>query len=186
MNPWLSQSLVQALGWTLIHFLWQGLAIAAVLALALGIAVAVWDRTPPDASALLALSLPDMRGTTQPLAQWRGKVLVVNFWATWCVPCREEMPEFVRAQRELGPQGVQFVGIAVDQPDKVAQFAKELDLNYPALIGGYDVVDVSKPLGNRLLALPFTVILDRHGHIVHTQLGPLKPDQLRSILANLL
>jgi peroxiredoxin len=161
-------------------------AIAGVLALALGIGVAVWDRTAPDASALLALSLPDTHGTAQPLAQWRGKVLVVNFWATWCAPCREEMPEFVRAQRELGPQGVQFVGIAVDQPDKVAQFAKDLDLNYPALIGGSNAVDLSKPLGNRLLALPFTVILDRDGHVAHTQLGPLKPDQLRSILAKLL
>src|SRR5271157_5359195 len=161
-------------------------AIAAVLALALGIAVAVWDRTPPDASALLALSLPDMRGTTQPLRQWRGKVLVVNFWATWCVPCREEMPEFVRAQRELGPQGVQFVGIAVDNPGKVARFAKELDLNYPALIGGYDAVDLSKPLGNRLLALPFTVIVSRDGHIAQTHVGPINPAQLRSTIAKLL
>jgi thiol-disulfide isomerase/thioredoxin len=161
-------------------------AIAGALALALGIGLAVWDRTAPDASALLALSLPDTQGTTQPLDQWRGKVLVVNFWATWCGPCREEMPEFVRAQRELGPQGVQFVGIAVDQADKVARFAKELNLNYPALVGGYNAVHVSEPLGNRLLALPFTVILSRDGHVAHTQLGPMKPGQLRSILANLI
>src|SRR5208283_4468018 len=144
---------------------------AGVGALALGVAVALWNAKAPDASALLALSLPDTQGTAQPLRQWRGKVLVVNFWATWCEPCREEMPEFVRAQRELGPQGVQFVGIAVDNPDKVARFAKELDLNYPALIGGYDAVDLSKPLGNRLLALPFTVILSRDGHIAHTHVG---------------
>jgi thiol-disulfide isomerase/thioredoxin len=160
-------------------------AIAGALALALGIGVAIWDRAP-DSGPLLALSLPDTHGTAQPLRQWRGKVLVVNFWATWCVPCREEMPEFVRAQRELGPQGVQFVGIAVDQADKVARFAKELDLNYPALVGGYEAMDLSKPLGNRLLALPFTVILGRDGQVAHTQLGPLKPAQLRSILANLI
>jgi peroxiredoxin len=160
--------------------------IAGVLALALGIGVAVWKRTAPDATALLALSLPDTHGVTQPLGQWRGKVLVVNFWATWCEPCREEMPEFVRAQRDLGPQGVQFVGIAVDKPDKVAQFAKELDLNYPALIGGYDTVDLSKPLGNGLAALPFTVILDREGRVAHAQMGALKPTQLRAILRNLI
>jgi len=160
--------------------------IAGAAALALGMGVALWTRSAPDATALLALSLPDTQGVAQPLGQWRGKVLVVNFWATWCAPCREEMPEFVRAQRELGPQGVQFVGIAVDKPDQVAQFAKQLDLNYPALIGGYDTVDVSKPLGNRLAALPFTVILDRQGHIVLTQVGPLKPNQLRSTLANLI
>jgi len=159
---------------------------AGALALGLGIGLAVWNGTAPDASALLALSLPDTQGTAQPLRQWRGKVLVVNFWATWCEPCREEMPEFVRAQRELGPQGVQFVGIAVDNPDKVARFAKELDLNYPALIGGYDAVDLSKPLGNRLLALPFTVIVSRDGHIAQTHVGPIKPAQLRSIIAKLL
>jgi thiol-disulfide isomerase/thioredoxin len=162
------------------------LAAAGALALGLGIGVAVWDRNPPDAAALLALSLPDTQGTPQSLGQWRGKVLVVNFWATWCGPCREEMPEFIRAQRELGPKGLQFVGIAVDQRDKVVQFAKELDLNYPALIGGYDAVELSKPLGNRLAALPFTVIFDREGRVAHTQLGLLRPAQLRSIVANLL
>jgi thiol-disulfide isomerase/thioredoxin len=156
------------------------------LALAAGLGLALWDRQPADASSLLALSLPDLDGAPQPLAQWRGKVLVVNFWATWCEPCREEMPEFVRAQREFGPKGLQFVGIAVDQRDKVAQFAKEFDLNYPALIGGYEAMDVAKPLGNRLAGLPFTVVLDRQGRIVHTQLGPLKPAALRSIVSKLL
>ena len=160
-------------------------AIVALVAVALGVSIAIWDR-PSDAGALLALSLPDTQGAQQPLRQWQGKVLIVNFWATWCEPCREEMPEFVRAQRELGPKGVQFVGIAVDQRDKVVRFAKELDLNYPALIGGYDAVDVTKVLGNPLAVLPFTVIVSRDGHVAHTQLGPLKPDQLRSIIANLL
>jgi thiol-disulfide isomerase/thioredoxin len=164
---------------------WFAPAIVGALAVALGVGFALWDRAPVDTNALLALSLPDTEGVLQPLRQWQGKVLIVNFWATWCEPCREEMPEFVRAQRELGPKGVQFVGIAVDQRDKVALFAKELELNYPALIGGYAAMDLSKPLGNRLLALPFTVILDREGHIAHTQLGPLKPDQLQSIIAKL-
>jgi thiol-disulfide isomerase/thioredoxin len=160
--------------------------VAGVFALAAGLGLALWDRQPPDASALLALSLPDVDGAPQSLTQWRGKVMIVNFWATWCEPCREEMPEFVRAQREFGPKGLQFVGIAVDQRDKVAQFAKELDLNYPALIGGYEAMDVAKPLGNRLAGLPFTVVLDRQGRIVHTQLGPLKPAMLRSIVSDLL
>jgi thiol-disulfide isomerase/thioredoxin len=159
---------------------------AAALALAGGVALAVWDQTPPDATKLLALSLPDTSGQQQSLAQWRGKVVVVNFWATWCEPCRKEMPEFVRAQRELGPRGLQFVGIAVDQRDKVEQFAKELDLNYPALIGGYDAVDLSKSLGNQLSALPFTIIVDRKGNVAATQLGPFKADKLRATLDSLL
>jgi peroxiredoxin len=96
------------------------------------------------------------------------------------------MPEFVRAQREFGPRGLQFVGIAVDEPDKVAQFAKELDLNYPALIGGYGAVELSKTLGNDLSALPFTIVVDRAGTVAWTQLGPFKPDKFRSIIGNLL
>ena len=76
--------------------------------------------------------MPDVEGREQALGQWQGKVLVVNFWATWCAPCREEMPEFVRAQAELGGKGLQFVGIAVDQADKVRQFAQEIGINYPA------------------------------------------------------
>jgi thiol-disulfide isomerase/thioredoxin len=146
----------------------------------------MWERHPADAAALFALSLPDTQGTRQSLNQWRGKVLVVNFWATWCEPCREEMPQFVQVQRELGPKGLQFIGIAVDERGKVVQFASELGLNYPALIGGYDALELSRPLGNRFGGLPFTVIISREGGIVHTYLGPIKPGQLRSIVGNLL
>jgi peroxiredoxin len=162
------------------------LAVVATLALAAGVALAIWDRTPPSAENLLALSLPDTKGEKQALSQWRGKVLVVNFWATWCEPCREEMPEFVRVQRELGPRGLQFVGIAVDQPEKVDRFAKELQLNYPALIGGYDAIDLSQGLGNRLVALPFTIVINRQGRVAQTYLGPVKMEQLRAILGDLL
>jgi len=162
------------------------LGVAALIALAAGAGFALWDRPPKRADALFALSLPDTGGTRQSLEQWRGKVLVVNFWATWCEPCREEMPEFVRAQTELGPRGLQFVGIAVDQADKVGRFARELHLNYPALIGGYDAMEVSQGLGNHLAALPFTIIIDRQGRIAETHLGPLKPNQLRSIISDLL
>ena len=139
-----------------------------------------------SAVALVGTTLPDPDGKDQPLSQWKGKVLVVNFWATWCAPCREEMPMFMRFQQNLGPKGLQFVGIAVDQPDKVKQFAGELQLNYPALIGGYGAMELSKTLGNTVMALPFTVIVDREGRVAHTQLGALKETQLTGILDKLL
>ena len=139
-----------------------------------------------DGQALLGVSLPDVNGQDQPIAQWKGKVLIVNFWATWCAPCRDEMPEFVNLQREFGAQGVQFVGIAVDDAAKVRDFAAELGLNYPALIGGYGAIELSKALGNRVGALPYTVILDRTGRVSRTHLGPIKPSDLRAIIGQLL
>lgn len=162
------------------------LVIVGAFALATGAYFGLRQSQPADATALLALSLPDASGREQSIGQWRGKVVIVNFWATWCAPCREEMPEFMRAQTEFGARGVQFVGIAVDQADKVSHFAKELGLNYPTLVGGFGAVELSKTLGNNFAALPFTIIIDRQGRIAHTQLGPMKPDKLRSIVTNLL
>ncbi len=146
------------------------------------------SESPPPASAtgLMGLALPDPEGTEQRIDQWRGKVIVVNFWATWCAPCREEMPEFIKAQAALGAKGLQFVGIAVDQADKVRQFAAEIGLNYPSLVGGFGAMELSRTLGNSVMALPFTVVLDRTGAIVHTQLGVLKPDKLDGIVRKLL
>jgi thiol-disulfide isomerase/thioredoxin len=160
--------------------------VAAGVGVYLGQRRTATDGAGQPASALLAIGLPDVEGREQPLSQWQGKVLVVNFWATWCAPCREEMPEFVRAQVELGGKGLQFVGIAVDQADKVRQFAQDIGVNYPLLIGGYGAMELSKSLGNKLMALPFTVVVNRAGVVAHTQLGPLRDAQLRMIVSQLL
>jgi len=166
---------------------------AGVLALAVGFATNYMMRggdlaatglsDDADVEGLFAARMPDLTGSPTSLAQWRGKVLVVNFWATWCVPCREEIPDFVRLQAEFGGKGVQFVGIAADQVDKVKQFSDELKVNYPLLIGNYAALDLAKRVGNRISALPFTVVLDRNGRLIHRQLGILKVDKLRSIFA---
>ena len=167
--------------------LFAGIAAAALAAgLYFGRQGATAPSDPAAAAALAGLALPDPQGKEQRLDQWRGKVVVVNFWATWCAPCREEMPEFMKAQTEHGPKGLQFVGIAVDQADKVSQFADEIGLNYPTLVGGFGAMELSKSLGNSLMALPFTVVLDRKGAVAHTQLGILKPDKLDSIVKQLL
>lgn len=165
----------------------RGAAVAGVAALAGGVALFMHSGTQQrEGAAVLALVLPDVEGREQALAQWRGKVLVVNFWATWCGPCREEMPHFIAIQQRDGTKGVQFVGIAVDQADKVREFAKEIGLNYPALIGGFGAIELSKALGNDLAALPFTIVVDRAGKVAHTQLGPLRATQLDDLLRTLL
>jgi len=180
------QSLIRAIrripGWVLI-------GVAGIIAIAAGAYVAREVSLPSasaDGAALLSVVLPDAEGREQRLDQWRGKVLVVNFWATWCAPCRDEMGEFIHFQNAEGAKGIQFVGIAVDQADKVQQFAKEIGLNYPALIGGLGAMQLSQSLGNQLMALPFTVIVSREGKVVHRQLGPLKPPQLEQIVGKLL
>lgn len=134
----------------------------------------------------MALQLPDLTGRVQAMGQWHGKVVVVNFWATWCAPCREEIPSFVALQEKYGTRGLQFVGIAIDQRDKVKAFAQEFRMNYAVLLGGLDTVDLTRQAGNRIGALPFTLVLDRNGHIVSRELGKVKEAQLEKLLLSLL
>ncbi len=87
------------------------------------------------AEIILAASLPDLQDTEQPLSQWLGKVMVINFWASWCEPCRKEIPEFIEFQEKFRSNGMVFVGIAVDQKERAAAFSKEIGINYPVLVG---------------------------------------------------
>lgn len=165
------------------------IALAAIAAAAGGYGIHAWqlDRAgSPAAEALLAAQLDDLEGHPQPLAQWRGKVLVVNFWATWCEPCREEIPVFVRLQHQYGPAGLQFVGIAIDQRAKVQVFARDFGINYPVLIGRIDTIDLSRRAGNRPGALPHTVIIGRDGRIAAQHLGALKENRLLQLIGPLL
>ena len=146
------------------------------------------ESTPTaDAPArLLALTLPDLSGKPQSLAQWKGKVLVVNFWATWCPPCKEEMPEFSRINTKYALNGVQFVGISIDSVDKVIAFQQETQVSYPLLISNLETLDLSSDLGNRAKALPFTVILRPDGSPQHIKLGKYAtPDLEKTIQAAL-
>lgn len=169
---------------------WVLIACAALTAAAAGYAYNTW-RTAPEAgdaglAALMAARLPDLDGNAQPLDQWRGKIVVVNFWATWCAPCREEIPLFVKLQNKYGDRGLQFVGIAIDQPEKVRPYAAELGMNFPVLIGGIDAIGLTRTLGNRAGVLPFTVVLDRSGKAVQKQVGAVKEAQTEALLAGLL
>jgi thiol-disulfide isomerase/thioredoxin len=135
---------------------------------------------------LMALALPDLNGQPQSMAQWKGKVLVVNFWATWCPPCKEEMPEFSRLNIEYAQNGVQFVGISIDSAEKVQTFQKTAPVSYPLLISNLETLDISSDLGNRAKALPFTIILRPDGSPQQTKLGRFATPDLEKAIRSAL
>lgn len=134
------------------------------------------------ASPALQVSLATLDNGKASLAQWKGKVLVVNFWATWCGPCRKEIPEFVKMQSALEAKGLQFVGIAIDDMEQVRTFSKQMGINYPILVGEIDATELGRTLGNEMGGLPFTVVFDRGGRVVKTILGATNETHLAPIL----
>lgn len=169
------------------------LAAVALIALSGGYFVsnALSDRPSSGASAagegaLLSAVMPDLNGAPQKLEQWKGQVIVINFWATWCEPCREEIPALIDVQRRLGGRGLQIVGIAVDQLDKVKPYAAQMRINYPVLIGELEALELTRAAGNKVGGLPYTIILDRAGRVVGSQLGGLSQAKLEGMVAPLL
>ncbi len=131
-------------------------------------------------------SMPDVDGTPHSISEWDGKILIVNFWATWCTPCRKEIPEFISLQEELGDRGLQFIGIAIDKPDETRHFMQEIGINYPILVDEDMGMRMVGEYGNRLMALPYTVIVDREGTIVHTHMGEISRQALEKLLEELI
>jgi thiol-disulfide isomerase/thioredoxin len=133
-------------------------------------------------AALLATAFVDSRGARHTLAQFPGKVVVLNFWATWCAPCLEEMPAFTRLQERWGEAGVQFVGISAEEVEKIEPFGRKLAINYPLWGGGDEVREVSRRLGNPTGVLPHTVILGPGGEVLHVKVGTYKEVELEGRL----
>lgn len=132
---------------------------------------------------LFASHLNDPAGHPNSLLQWQGKTLVVNFWATWCPPCREEMPAFSRLQERYAAQGVQFVGIALDSVENVRTYHALSPVSYPLLIGGPEGGALARDLGNASLSLPYTVVINPQGEVRLMQMGALAESDLERILA---
>ena len=139
-----------------------------------------------SAEPVFAASFKDLDDKLQPLGQWRGKVMVLNFWAPWCPPCREEIPDFIKLQDKYRERGLVFVGLALDEKSKVQVFVDEAGINYPILLGEMDAVDLARKIGNHLGGLPFTVIIDRNGRIAASEIGGLSMARTESLVAPLL
>ncbi len=151
-----------------------------------------WQRLTPspedeDAVALLyALNLPDHAGTSYDLGQLRGKTVVLNFWATWCPPCIEEMPELADLHREITARNGTVIGIGVDSAANIREFAEKHRFPYPLVVAGVGGAELARRFGNRAGALPFTVVIDAKGRIVERKLGRIQLPRLRATVQELL
>jgi len=157
---------------------------AGAVALAAGYFVGEYRQRaaePAGAGTLVEFRLPDSEGRTRDADEWRGKPLIVNFWATWCAPCREEVPELVEAQREFGPRGLNVLGVAIDEPEPVRQFMEEMGFNYPSLVAETEGMELMARYGNTG-ALPFTVAFDAAGRVVGSKLGKVSREEIRTFV----
>ncbi|KWE75497.1 redoxin [Burkholderia ubonensis] len=172
------------------------LAVVAAVAVAGGLAAGHWFRGGPaenvaDAAApvpgdavarLWAAALTDADGKPATLASFKGQKVVVNFWASWCGPCVQEMPELVALSHEYRQKGIRFIGIGVDSGQNVKNFLQKVKVDYPVFVSGYAGADLARNFGNTAGALPFTVVIDEHGKIRETKLGQIQPAELKKTL----
>src|SRR5262245_38931631 len=160
-----------------------GAGLAAAAAGALFGVFALQSRS--GAAELLAAPFTDLDGRPRRLREWQGSALLCNFWATWCAPCREEVPLLVAAKQHWLPKGAEIVGIGIDSVDKIREFSENYKINYPVLVAGPAAVELIRRLGNRTGGLPYTVALDRSGALIESHLGALREGELRQALARL-
>ena len=166
----------------------QIIFIIALLALTAGIGVRMFDQwqTEQQPQPLPTFSFPDLNNTPHSSTEWQGKVLVLNFWATWCPSCLKEIPAFISLQTQFGEK-VQFVGIALDDIEAVKIFQQKTVVNYPLLISGdWAGFNLAKQLGNMISAIPYTVVVNRDGQVVYRHSGELSASELQVVIAPLL
>lgn len=113
-------------------------------------------------------TLQDLNGQPRRLSEWDGKVILLNFWATWCPPCRREMPDFVTLREELDQHNFEIIGIALDRAEPVQDFIDEIGVEYPILLAAQDGITIMLHYGNQLTTLPYSVIIDQNGKILKT------------------
>ena len=141
------------------------------------------SRNPVVPARLPDFSLANLAGKPTSISSWSGKSLVINFWATWCAPCQREIPLLKALAANWAGRNLTVVGIAVDYPDKVREFAGRFKIDYPVLIGEQDALDVAAQFGMASPAFPFTVFTDQRGEVVALFVGELHRPQADFILS---
>jgi thiol-disulfide isomerase/thioredoxin len=168
------------------HLIGAAIGFILLMGLTWFIAKTPAPKAGPDTAAFWGATLPDTHGKPQPMAQHRGRVVVVNFWAPWCPPCRAEMPGFIALQEKYAKDGVQFIGIALDAPENVQRFLKTKPTNYPIYLGENGGSQLAAKLGNNASALPYTLVIDRRGEAAGSRVGMFDEASLENMLRPLL
>lgn len=136
------------------------------------------DEAPPP-----GLAFTDLDGAEHRLEQWHGKLLLINFWATWCTPCIEEIPELVKLQKQYGGRGLQIIGPAVDDADAARAAMSSLGIDYPVMTGSVEALTAAmEKLGNDKGALPFSVVVSPEGRIIERHLGQFSAAELQALV----
>ena len=161
-------------------------SVGAVAALAGVIVGPILLQSESGAADLQVTALPDPTGRTRKLSEWQGKVVLVNFWATWCAPCRDEIPMLVSLREKFSVDGFEIVGIAVDTVPNVREFVDKYQIPYPILMANAEGIGLMQKLGNTAGALPYTVVLDRRGVIVNRKLGILRRGEVERQIKEML
>ena len=166
---------------------WISIVGISLLALLAGVLTSQWIyktslASDPAIKAFFANPWQSPDGKLADTEKWPGKVLVVNFWASWCPPCVEEMPTLDKLQEEFSSQNVLFVGIGIDSPSNIREFLNKTPVSYPIVIGGLEGSNLSKQLGNTSGALPYTLIINSKGQAVYSKLGKISEDELRKAI----
>lgn len=142
------------------------------------------DNADSVVASLLSESLEDASGDPNPLAQWKGQTLLINFWASWCAPCLEEMPRFSALASGTNAKNLQILGIALDRKENVAEYARVHQPAYPLLIANDKVRALLPGLGNAAQGIPFSLLINAQGHVLDTRLGVLKAGDLQAWLVS--
>ena len=166
------------------------LAGTGAAAVAAGVGFKLW-RTEQEAQALeqatgglWELQFPQPNGPDLVMARFKGRPLVLNFWATWCAPCVKELPEIDRFHRDFSARGWQVIGLAVDNPQPVREFLKRLPVSFAVGLAGFEGADLGRRLGNSAGALPFTVVLGPEGRVRQRKLGATSYQELAGWAGN--
>ena len=139
------------------------------------------NAKPTTENEKIQFELPDLDGNLRHSSEWDGKARLINFWATWCAPCRREIPLLKATQDAYGSSNLQVIGIAVDFPDAVAAYAEEAAFNYPILVGQEDAMAVAESSGINFIGLPFTMVVSSAGDLIKTHIGEINEDHIEKI-----